>query len=177
MLKDKINLKKDHFRGNPDSRIVIVEYGDYECPYCRKAHDSISQLLKSDDDLLYVFRNFPLTELHPHAELCAETAEFAADHEKYWEMHDLLFANQHSLGLELMFELVESLQLPKDAYQHALKNRTYFHQVKSDYLSGIRNEINSTPSFFINDQPYVGPYDAITFEAVLTELRAYKKAS
>jgi protein-disulfide isomerase len=162
MLKDKVTAT-DHIRGNKNGRIVLLEYGDFECPYCAIAHHSVTQLLDYfKKDLCYVFRNFPLTQLHPHAELSAETAEFASEYGKYWEMHDLLFNNQENLGVELMLQLVDQLKLPVLEYEKALENRTYLSKVRSDFMGGVQNKVKGTPSFFINNKRYEGPYDSET---------------
>ncbi len=166
VLKDNVTAT-DHILGNKDGRIILLEYGDFECPYCAIAHHSVIQLLDYfKKDLCYVFRNFPLTQLHPHAQLCAQTAEFATVYGKYWEMHDLIFNNQRNLGLDLMLQLVDQLKLPVLEYESALENRTYLAKVRSDFMSGVENKVHSTPSFFINNKRYEGNYDSETLSAV-----------
>src|SRR5258705_6059634 len=105
----------DHILGGPDFRATLVEYGDYECPYCGMAHPVVGQLLRRfGRDLRFVFRHFPLSEVHPNAAPAAETAEFAGDHGRFWEMHDGLYANQAQLGPSLFYELAFRLKLPQD---------------------------------------------------------------
>ena len=109
--------------------------------------------------LLFVFRNFPLTQSHPHAESAAETAEFAATKDKFWEMHDALFENQDRLGFELYEELAEQLGLDPIALTAALDSGEFTDRVRADFNSGIRSGVNGTPTFFINGQRHDGPFD------------------
>src|SRR5208282_3973771 len=97
---------EDHAQGHDDAPVTLVEYGDYECPHCGRAYPIVQRVQKHfGEKLRFVFRNFPLSEMHPHAEAAAETAEFAGAHGKFWEMHDLLFENQARLGGSLFLEL------------------------------------------------------------------------
>ena len=103
---------KDHQQGNPDAPCTLVEYGDYQCPSCGHAYPIVKRVQKHfGKRLLFVFRNFPLSQMHPYAEPAAETAEFAAAHDKFWEMHDLLYESQDRLDDALLLELTQKLQL------------------------------------------------------------------
>src|ERR1700738_3290258 len=114
--------ENDHIQGNPDAPLTLVEYGDYECPYCGVAYAMIKQVQENfGKNLRFVFRNFPLQEVHPYAEMAAEAAEFAGHNGRFWEMHDALFENQSLLSLELIVELAENLGLSGEELQKALK--------------------------------------------------------
>ncbi len=158
-LKIPVN-PDDHIQGNIDAPITLVEYGDYECPYCGAAYPIVKQLQQTlGSDLVFVFRNFPLRESHPHAELAAETAEFAGDAGHYWEMHDSLYENQDRFSSELMVELTKQLGLSPQNLEEALTKGIYQKNVQEDFLGGIRSGVNGTPTFFINGQRYNGPPD------------------
>jgi protein-disulfide isomerase len=132
---------KDHRQGDPNAPCTLVEYGDYQCPSCGQAYPIVKRVQKHyGKRLSFVFRNFPLTQMHPFAEPAAETAEFAGANGKFWEMHDLLFENQGRLG-------------------DALESREFESRVKTDFSSGVRSGVNGTPTFFINGQRHDGPYD------------------
>jgi protein-disulfide isomerase len=150
--------ERDHFEGPPDAPIVLVEYGDYQCPYCGAAYPIVKNVQKDlAERLRFVFRNFPITNSHPQAQWAAETAEAAAAQGKFWEMHDYLYENQASLGGEVFFERFErkikldSTKLKRDVAQHVHSAR-----IQEDYMSGIRSGVNGTPTFFINGLRYDG---------------------
>jgi protein-disulfide isomerase len=150
----------DHIRGDVNALATLVEYGDYQCPHCAAAHPVVSQVLAGfGPRLRVVYRHFPLTQIHPLAEAAAETAEFAAAHGQFWKMHDLLYENQHRLGLPLLIVLTRSLTLPEQQLEEALLSRTYAPKVQSDFTGGVRSGVNGTPAFFIGDQRYDGPHD------------------
>ncbi len=159
MLKVPVS-EKDHFQGSFEAPITLVEYGDYECPYCAKANFIVTQVLEHfGEGICYVFRHFPLTQIRPQAELAAETAEFAASHEYFWEMHNLLFKNQNRLSPEVMFELVATLELPGSKYEGDMRNNVYLPRIKEMFMGGVRSGVNSTPTFFINGARYNESYD------------------
>jgi len=150
--------ERDHFEGPAGAPVVLVEYGDYQCPYCGAAYPIVKKVQKElGAKLRFVFRNFPLTNMHPQAQWAAETAEAAAAQGKFWEMHDYLYENQPSLGDETFFAKYEGklkLDLPKlkrEVAQHAHSAR-----IEEDYMSGIRSGVNGTPTFFINGLRYDG---------------------
>jgi protein-disulfide isomerase len=159
MLKAPVT-EHDHIHGGVNARATLVEYGDYQCPHCAAAHPVVSQVLALfGPRLRFIYRHFPLTQIHPHAETAAETAEFAAAHGQFWKMHDMLYENQHRLGLALLRVLTRSLQLPEQKLEEALLSRTYATKVQSDFIGGVRSGVNGTPAFFIGDQRYDGPHD------------------
>jgi protein-disulfide isomerase len=151
---------KDHRQGDKDAPCTLVEYGDYQCPSCRQAYPIVKRLQKHfGKRLSFVFRNFPLTQLHPYAEPAAETAEFAGAHEKFWEMHDLLYENQDRLSNDLLVELTQALHLAPPQLLKALETQEFQPRVRADFTSGVRSGVNGTPTFFINGQRHDGSYD------------------
>lgn len=160
----------DHIHGNENAPITLVEYGDFECPYCGMAHPIIKRLQKHfGNQLSFVFRNFPLSEIHPHAEVAAETAEYAGSHRRFWEMHDLLYENQDRLGMPLFLELADALNLPADDLENAIMNKKFESKIRKDFLGGVRSGVNGTPTFYINGQRYNGP---IEFEELVFAIDA-----
>ena len=162
----------DHVQGSDDAPLTLVEYGDFECPHCGRAYPIVKALQKRfGDQLKFVYRHFPLKEMHPHAESAAETSEFAGTHKKFWEMHDLLFENQEQLGSPLYQELAETLRLPVKGLFDALETGEFTAKVRADFSSGVRSGVNGTPTFFINGIRYDGPVDVVSMsEALALEL-------
>ncbi|CAN7555483.1 DsbA family protein [Phenylobacterium sp. LjRoot219] len=158
----------DHRRGDPDAPIVLVEYGDYQCPYCAQAEPVVDALLASfEGDLQLVFRHFPLTEVHPMAEFAAQAAEFAGGRRMFWEMHAGLFANQPQLSLAVIFAIAADLGLPQDGLREALAGETCAPKVRQDYQSGVDSGVEGTPCFFVGGVRHDGP---ISFEALATAI-------
>ena len=150
----------DHAQGDEHAACTLVEYGDYECPHCATAVPIVERLQEHfGGKLRFIFRNFPLTQIHPQAQAAAETAEFAGSLGKFWEMHDLLFENQENLGLDLYAELAGSLELDTRALKQALKGEMFSARVRADFSGGVRSGVNGTPTFFINGQRHNGPFD------------------
>ncbi len=151
---------EDHVQGSADAECTLVEYGDYECPHCAHADPIVKRLQRHlGKRLRFVFRNFPLSQLHPHAEAAAETAEFAAARGKFWEMHDLIFENQSSLSLALFEKLAQQLGLSSADLLDALNRKEYEARVRADFTGGVRSGVNGTPTFFINGQRHNGPFE------------------
>jgi len=160
----------DHIKGDPAAECSLVEYGDYECPYCGAAHPIVKKLQKHfGKRLSFVFRNFPLAQTHRWAEPAAEVAEFAGAQGKFWEMHDLLFENQESLGNALFLELADKLDLPISKLQTAISNATYRARVRTDFASGARSGVNGTPTFFINGRRHNGAADFNSLSGAIEE--------
>jgi protein-disulfide isomerase len=148
----------DHIQGDENAACTLVEYGDYQCPYCGRAYPMVKRVQKHfGERLRFVFRNFPLSQMHPNAESAAEVSEFAAAHGKFWEMHDLLFENQNRLGIELYAELAQQLKLAPADPSAALQKKEYMSKVRSDFSGGVRSGVNGTPTFFINGQRHDAP--------------------
>jgi protein-disulfide isomerase len=134
--------------------------GDYQCPHCGHAYPIVQRVQKHfGKQLRFVFRNFPLNEIHPEAENAAETAEFAATHGKFWEMHDVIFENQENLGLPLYLELATKLKLAPTELEQSLASEKFLPRVKEDFMGGVRSGVNGTPTFFINGQRHDGPFE------------------
>ncbi|WP_019140208.1 DsbA family protein [Noviherbaspirillum massiliense] len=162
----------DHAQGNPSARITLVEYGDYQCPYCAKAHVIVRQLQDCfGEDLRFVYRNFPLTELHPEAAAAAETAEFAGSQGPFWDVHDALYENQALLGLPLYAEIFRQLGLSRMDLQQALVGGACDPKIEADIEGGLRSGVEGTPTFFINGHRYQGDSDLASLAAAIETLR------
>jgi protein-disulfide isomerase len=149
---------EDHIQGDPDAPITLVEYGDFECPHCAAAHSMVKRLQRHfGDRMRYIYRNFPLTEIHPLAEPAAEAAEFAGANGRYWPMHDAIFDNQRSLSPELLVGLATRLQLDPDELATAIDEQQYLDRISRDVEGGERAGVHATPTFFINGRQYPGP--------------------
>lgn len=158
----------DHVQGDLAAACILVEYGDYQCPSCGQAYPIVKRLQKHfGKRLAFVFRNFPLSQIHPWAEPAAEAAEFAAAHGKFWEMHDLLYENQENLGESLFLELADTLDLSSAQLLTAVAEHTYQDRVKTDFRGGVRSGVNGTPTFFINEIRHDGSYDFATLTAAI----------
>ncbi|TDQ11799.1 DsbA family protein [Pedobacter metabolipauper] len=147
----------DHKQGGHKASIEIVEYGDYQCPYCGAAYPILKQIEDTfGDQILFVFRNFPLQEAHRFAMVAAQAAEAAARQDKFWEMHDAIFENQQQLSDAYLFSLAEQIGLDVDQFQIDLEAESTVKKVEDDFESGVRSGVNGTPSFFVNGQKFDG---------------------
>src|SRR5258705_9480292 len=152
--------KSDHVRGPESAPVTLVEYGGYECPHCALAHPIVDRVqLYFSGRMRFAFRHFPMTEVHPHAEIAAESAEFAGAAGLFWDMHDALFENQSRLSVTTIFLIGAELGLPATAMRNALATGEYKNKVRSDFMGGIRSGVNGTPAFFINGVRHDGGYD------------------
>ena len=150
--------ERDHAQGPPDAPVTLVEYGDYECPYCGKAHPIVKRIQKKmGQRLRFVFRNFPLNTIHAHAGVAAQAAEAAAAQGKFWEMHDLLFENQDKLADADLNSYALKLGLEIYRFESDLSGEVFATRVRDDFRGGIRSGVNGTPTFFINNLRYDGP--------------------
>jgi protein-disulfide isomerase len=141
----------DHTLGPDDAPITLVEYGDFECPYCANAHVIVKSIREQlGDRLRFVFREFPLSEAHPHAEHAAEAAEVAAAQGRFWQMHDLLFEHQHHLSDGDLARYAQSIGVDASAVASALDEGTFSGLVRQQFMSGVRSGVNGTPTFFVN---------------------------
>jgi protein-disulfide isomerase len=164
----------DHSLGPSDAPVVLVEYGDYEHPNCARAHAVLEEVLdRLGDRLRYVFRNFPLTDVHPHARLAAEAAEAIAAHagqDAFWDMHDMLLMNQDALAVDDLLGYAEAAGVDLEPIAEDLSSGARRRRVQADFESGIRSGVNATPAFFINNVCYEGDWrDADAFAAALRE--------
>ena len=162
-LKPPVN-ENDHIAGPEDAQITLVEYGDYECPHCARAFPIVKEIReRMGDRLCFVYRNFPLREAHPHAEHAAESAEWAGEFGKFWEMHDALFEHRSDgpdwLDDDRLLQYASDLGLDQDDLERAFMEERYRSRVRSDFMSGVRSGVNGTPTFFINGSRYDGSWD------------------
>ena len=161
---------RDHIQGQISAPVMLLEYGDYECPYCGAAHPIVKAVQKHlGDRLCFAFRNFPLTNSHPHAEHAAEAAEAAAAQGKFWEMHDALFENQEALEDDDIAEYAVELGLDAKRLIGEVQNGEHIGRIKEDFKSGVRSDVNGTPTFFINGTRYDGEMTASAMLAALAE--------
>jgi protein-disulfide isomerase len=161
----------DHIRGGPETApLTLVEYGDYECPYCGAAYPIVKEVERIlGDELRSVFRNFPLGDMHPHAVGAAEAAESAAAQGRFWEMHDRLYEHQDRETTDDLIEHARVLGLDVERFKSDLQEHTYEPRIQEDFLSGVRSGVNGTPTFFINGVRHNGGYD---LDSLLAALRA-----
>lgn len=150
----------DHFFGtNPVAPIELVEYGDYECPYCGRAYPIVKEIKQQlGNNIRFVFRNFPLSKIHPNAFPAALATEAAGLQGKFWEMHDLVFEHQKELDAERILLLADRLGLDATRFQSDLQQQALIDKVEQDFESGIRSGVNRTPTFFINGKKYEGDW-------------------
>ncbi len=166
-LKTPVN-SADHALGRPDAPLTLVEYGDFQCPHCAAAVPIVAGIREQfGDDLLVVYRHFPLSKVHPLARPAAEASEFAAEHHVFWEMHDALFARQRQLNAAIILEIAAGLSLDTAALQTALDTARYRQKVQDNFADGMRSGVNGTPTFFINGRRHAGYQQATLVEALL----------
>lgn len=151
--------ERDHIQGTPDAQVVLVEYGDYECPHCRLVYYNLKGLQEQlGERLCYVFRHLPITSIHPNAQIAAEAAEAAGAQGKFWEMHDALFEAEELDRANILW-LASNIGLDMDRFAYDLDHHTYADRVQEDFDSAIRSGANGTPTFFVNGSRYDGAWD------------------
>jgi protein-disulfide isomerase len=156
---------EDHVRGPDGAPVTVIEYGDYECPYCRGAARDVHLLLGLHPQLVrFVFRNFPIPQLHPHAEQAAETAEAAAAQGKFWEMYELLLQPSSRLDVDSLVGYAERVGLDIARFSSDLASHTYAARIERDVREGGRNGVNATPKFYVNGERIDGkvPLEGLT---------------
>jgi protein-disulfide isomerase len=162
--------ERDHAQGRSDASLTLVEYGDYQCPYCGAAYPVVKRLQAAlGKNLRFVFRNFPLTQSHPYALVAAEAAEAAALQGKFWEMHDLIYERQDSLKPDILPAWAEQVGLDLEKFGEAITRGDITRRIKEDRTSGIRSGVNGTPSFFIEGTRYNGAPEYASLRATLEE--------
>jgi protein-disulfide isomerase len=167
-LKMPVDPQRDHVQGNADAALTLVEYGDYECPYCGAAYPIVKQVQdRLGDQLCFVFRNFPLTQLHPHAQHAAEAAEAAGGQGKFWKMHDMLYENQQALDDPHLAGDATAIGLDMVRFEGEMAAHIYAERVREDFMSGIRSGVNGTPTFFIDGRRHDDAYD---FDSLMSAL-------
>ncbi len=164
---------RDHIQGAPDAAVTLVEYGDYECPYCGAAYPIVKELqAELGDSLRFVFRNFPITTAHPHAQQAAEAAEAAAAQGQFWPMHDLVYENQQRLDAEDLLAYAGRLGLDVERFERELGEHAHAERVHEDFMSGVRSGVNGTPTFFMNGVRHDDSFDLETMLAALRRAAA-----
>jgi protein-disulfide isomerase len=159
---------RDHAQGSADAPVTLVEYGDYECPHCGRAYPIVKEVQRRlGSRLRFVFRNFPLSESHPHAQHAAEAAEGAAAHGQFWEMHDALFEHQRALGDDHLVAYAAKLGLDPKTFEQELHAHAHTARVREDFKSGVRSGVNGTPTFFINGERFDDSWDPDTLTDAL----------
>jgi Na+/H+ antiporter NhaA len=162
-LADDVDPERDHIRGRIDAPVTLLEYGDYECPYCAHAAPTIAKLLEHlPDELRYVFRHLPLTDVHPNAQRASEAAEAADAQGAFWEMHDRLLDNQEALAPWNLHQYAVDLELDVERFTEDLRRRRYAARVAEDVQSADASGVSGTPTFFINGRRHYGVYDIDT---------------
>ncbi len=151
---------RDHAIGPPDAPVTLVEYGDFQCPHCGRAYPIVKDIVRTlGAKLRFVFRNFPLTRIHPEAEHAAEAAEAAGAQGAFWQMHDRLFERQFALDDDHLIEYATELGLNAERIRGELEAGTYAGRVRDDFMSGVKSGVNGTPTFFINGVRYDESWD------------------
>jgi len=162
------SFARDHFLGSAAAPIVLLEYGDYECPDCGRAYPLLEELRKSlGDQLVFVFRHFPQYTVHTHASVAAQAAEAAGAQGKFWDMHDLLYKNQQNLETPDLTHYALRIGLEIYKFESSMDSGTFAKRVEEDFSSGQRSGVRGTPTLFINDRRYQG---AVELEALKSAL-------
>jgi Na+/H+ antiporter NhaA len=162
-----VDPERDHIRGPIDAPVTVVEYGDFECPYCGQAEPVVRELLGDFGDVRYVWRHLPLSDVHPNAQLAAEASEAAADQGAFWELHDLLFDHQDALRPDDLVGYAEELGLDAERFAKALREHAGAARVAEDVDSADLSAVSGTPTFFINGRRHHGAYDIATLSAAV----------
>ncbi len=176
-LADDVDLDRDHVRGDLDGEVTLVEYADFEGPYCGLAEPIVESLLEGDAGLRYVWRHLPLREVHPHAQLAAEASEAAASQGRFWEMHDVLLDHQGRLTVADLMGYAEQIGLDVRRFTEELKSRKHALHVDADVETADASQVTATPTFFINGQRYTGPVEAEALREAVALARQNSRAA
>jgi Na+/H+ antiporter NhaA len=171
-LADPVDPERDHIRGPLDAPVTVLEYGDFECPYCGQAEPVLRELLRDFGDVAYVWRHLPLNDVHPNAQRAAEAAEAAAEQGAFWEMHDLLLEHQDALAYRDLIGYAGRLGLDVERFQEDLRTRNGAGRIAQDVDSADLSGVSGTPTFFVNDLRHYGAYDIATLSAAVKAARA-----
>ena len=159
---------RDHVRGDLDARFTLVEYGDYECPYCRAAHPVVKEVERRlNGQLCFAYRHFPIVNAHPHAVRAAQAAEAAGAQGQFWLMHDRLFETTSGLADEDLVRLAVQIGLDARRFVADLAANQYLDRIREDMSSGARSGVNGTPTFFVGGVRHDGPHDAVSLIAAM----------
>jgi len=177
-LADDVDPARDHIRGPNDAPVTLLEYGDFECPYCGRAETVMRELLSSfGDDVRYVWRHLPLNDVHVGAQLASEAAEAASDQGRFWEMYDMLLAHQDALTPQDIRGYAEQLKLDVERMWDELRRHVHAQRIADDVASADASGVSGTPSFFINGRRHQGAYDIETLSAAVRAARQRARAS
>ncbi|MBO0684199.1 MAG: Na+/H+ antiporter NhaA [Candidatus Dormibacteraeota bacterium] len=171
-LADPVDPERDHVRGPEDAPVTLVEYGDFECPYCGQAEPVLRELLRDMGDVRYVWRHLPLSDVHPHAQLAAEASEAAAAQGVFWEMHDTLLAHQDALRVSDLIGHAEQLGLDVERFERDLRRHAGAGRVGADVDSADLSGVSGTPTFFVNGRRHYGAYDIQSLSRAVRDARA-----
>jgi Na+/H+ antiporter NhaA len=171
-LAEPVDPERDHIRGPVEAPVTLLEYGDFECPYCGQAEPVVRELLRDFGDVTYVWRHLPLNDVHPLAQQAAEAAEAAANQGAFWEMHDLLLDHQDALGMEDLVGYAGELGLDTERFEEDLRTRAGVRRVAEDVDSADISGVSGTPTFFVNGLRHYGAYDIATLKAAVKAARA-----
>jgi protein-disulfide isomerase len=167
-LSEDVDPERDHIRGRIDAPVTLIEYGDFECPYCGHAAPVIEKLLEHfSDELRYVFRHLPLNDVHPNAQSASEAAEAAGAQDRFWEMHDVLLRNPDELTPLDLYRHASELGLDMDAFSDDMRRRSHAARIAHDVQSADASGVSGTPTFFINGRRHQGVYDIDTLTAAV----------
>ncbi|HUO69374.1 MAG TPA: Na+/H+ antiporter NhaA [Solirubrobacteraceae bacterium] len=171
-LAEDVDAARDRVRGPEDAPVTLVEYGDFECPYCGQAESVIRELLMQfGDDVRYVWRHLPLNDVHSSAQLAAEAAEAAGAQGRFWDMYDTLLSHQDDLSPQAIGRYAESLGLDVDRFWDELRRHEHMPRIAEDVASADASGVSGTPSFFINGRRHQGAYDIDTLSAAVKAAR------
>ena len=173
--KDLINVdvETEHIQGSIDSPISLIEYGDYECPYTGMAYPIVKEIMKRFKNKIYfVFRNFPLNDIHPHAQHAAEAAEAAAAQNKFWQMHDYLFEHQKALDDGHLLQYAKKTRLDLNKFKKEMAGHVYAPLIEKSLKIGIDHGVEGTPTFLVNSKRYEGSWDLETFSDFLNTINS-----
>jgi protein-disulfide isomerase len=162
-----VDPERDHMRGPVDAPVTVVEYGDFECPYCGMAEPVVRELLRDFADIRYVWRHLPLNDVHPRAQIAAEASEAAADQGAFWEMHDLMLDHQDALRPSDLTDYARQLGLDVERFANDLREHGGAARVAEDIDSADLSGVSGTPTFFINGHRHYGAYDIGTLSAAV----------
>jgi protein-disulfide isomerase len=160
VLTEPVDERRDHVAGPANAQVTLVEYGDYECPYCGEAYPIVKDIqARVGERLRFVFRNFPISTSHPHAEHAAEAAEAAGSQGRFWEMHDRLYEHQDRLGDRDLHAHADAIGLDLDLFDKEMTEHVQAQRVHEDFLSGVRSGVNGTPTFYIDGVRHDDSYE------------------
>jgi len=151
--------EQDHIQGLASASVVLVEYGDYQCPTCGEAHQLIKAIQQQLNDLCFVFRHFPQPQIHPYAQRAAEAAQAAAAQGQFWQMHDILFTHQQELGNDHLVEYANNLGLDIPQFLQDISSQVHIERINQDIESGLHSGVTAAPALFINEIRYIGRWN------------------